>query len=92
MEKHRIANIKDHAARQKRKNERSRTETVKKYARLNGGGRVEVGVVGDDLHSGYSKGDDSEEEEEPVESTLDRTQRLFVDYVRAHDVVVTTYQ
>ena len=81
---------------EKRKNERFRKETVNKYARLNGGHRQ---VIEQSSEPGYSEAEYHEDGEssnssfgDRSESTLARTQRQFVAYVRAHDVVVTTYQ
>lgn len=87
VERQRAANFKAYEALKKRKNEQFRKETVNKYARLNDGSRVKVEQAIDDY---YDEGQ-IPEEDVPLEGTLDRTQRLFVDYVRAHDVVVTSY-
>ena len=66
----------------------ARRETVRKYQRANGK-RVKMELTPD-------TSDEEEGEVEvvgpPAESSLDITQRKFVEYVRAHDVVVTTYQ
>ena len=57
--------------------------TVSKYQRLNGGHGQQVKVEEDDY--------DEEEEVTPVESSLEICQKQFLEYVCAHDVVVTTY-
>ena len=59
-----------------------RLNILKKYQRLNGNERVKV---------------ESSEEAEEVdevrdESSLEICQRQFVEYVRAHDIVLTTYK
>ena len=94
-ENQRTAYAKARDAVRKRKNEQSRRDVVNKYARLNGGRRMKVDVVGHDVcteGTGTIEEDASDEGDIQEESTLERTQRLFVDHVRAHDVVVTTYQ
>jgi len=70
-------------AKRKKVNDRARANTVKKYQRGTSGGRVKVEI--DD--EGDSDEDDDGEESLPV-----RTQKLFVEYVLAHDVVITTYK
>lgn len=59
---------------------------MRKYSRTNGGARVKVESDDED--------EDADEEEETTgqESLLEITQRQFVEYVRAHDVVITTYK
>ena len=67
----------------KRKSDEAfRKSTVKKYQRLNNGEPVKV----------ESDDDDKDEEEVKDESSLEITQRQFVEYVRAHDIVLTTYE
>lgn len=68
-------------AKRKRDNERQRAKTVKKYQKGSEGQAIknEEDVIDDD------------DEETPEEDLQSRTQRLFVDFVRAHDVVITTY-
>jgi E3 ubiquitin-protein ligase SHPRH len=71
----------------KRESESLRRSTVKKYSRTNGGARIKV----------ESDDEDADEDEEDQvttgqESLLEVTQRQFVEYVRAHDVVITTYK
>lgn len=59
-----------------------RAKTVKKYKRMNG----DVSV---------KEEDDEEAEEEPEiqdVSSLEICQRQFVEYVRAHDIVLATYK
>ena len=70
-------------AKRKKVNDRARANTVKKYQRGSSGARVKVEI--DD--EGDSDEDDEGEESLPV-----RTQKLFVEYVLAHDVVITTYK
>jgi E3 ubiquitin-protein ligase SHPRH len=69
-------------AKRKRDNDRQRASTVRKYQKTTRGKSIKI-----------EPGDtpDSEDEELPVEDLQQRTQRLFVDFVRAHDVVITTY-
>ena len=62
--------------------ENFRRKTVNKYQRLNAGTRVKTE-------------EDDESEDDTVlthESSLDLCQRQFVEYVRAHDIVITTYK
>ena len=70
-------------AKRKKVNDRARANTVKKYQRGSSGARVKVEI--DDEG-------DSDEEDEGEESLPVRTQKLFVEYVLAHDVVITTYK
>ncbi|WVQ69001.1 uncharacterized protein L199_007213 [Kwoniella botswanensis] len=79
VEKQRSARMKAAEAEKKRKAVAFRDQTRNKYARNNASRRVKVEV---DVN-----GNDEEEE-----GTLQVTQRQFVEYVRAHDIVVTTYQ
>lgn len=74
------AEMKNNELKKRKANEQLRRKTVKKYARGENGEPIKA----------------EEEEEEVVpdvvaESSLDICQRQFVDYVRAHDVVITTY-
>ncbi|WVR04446.1 hypothetical protein IAU60_001449 [Kwoniella sp. DSM 27419] len=71
------------AAQKKRKAEQHRDQIRAKYVRGGAGRRVKVEDVIEVID------DDGEAEEE--EGTLQVTQAQFVDYVRAHDVVITTY-
>ena len=65
-----------------------RRKTVNKYAKLNGGNKVKV----EDRIGGDGGEYDNEVKEDVREETsLEICQRQFVAYVRAHDVVVTTY-
>jgi E3 ubiquitin-protein ligase SHPRH len=74
-------------ARKRIRNDTSRRQTVRKYKKANGRGvKVELSPDTSDTS------DEEEEQEKPAESSLEITQRKFVDYVRAHDVVITTYQ
>jgi len=61
-----------------------RKQTVRKYSKSGNGSRVKV-------ESDIENEDDDTEEAE-IEGTAVKTQRLFVDYIRAHDVVITTYK
>ena len=71
-------------AKRKKVNDRARANTVNKYQRGTSGARVKVEFEDD----GDSDDDDLDGEEPlPV-----RTQKLFVEYVLAHDVVITTYK
>ncbi len=90
VQQERAAHNKVHAATQKRKNEDFRNQTISKYTRLNGSRRVKVETPSDSDYTGSSETPAIDAEVEK-ESTLDSTQRMFVDYVRAHDVVVTSY-
>jgi len=56
-------------------------KTVNKYQKLNEGESVKM----------ESEEEDEEEEEVTNESSLEICQRQFVEYVRAHDIVLTTY-
>jgi E3 ubiquitin-protein ligase SHPRH len=91
LEKQRAAYNTARTKSQKRNNEEFRKETVRKYARLNGGRRVKVEIESDSAYSEQDEEEDSLDSDFVEESSLERTRRLFVDYVRAHDVVVTTY-
>ena len=75
-------------AKRKKANDRQRAQTVKKYQRGTFGARVKIERDDDDY------GEESDEDDDMLgeESLPLRTQRLFVDYVRAHDVVITTYK
>ena len=81
-----IADRADHknrlSAKRKRQNDRQRANTVKKYQKTTKGKSVKIEP---------EETSDSEDDELPVEDLQQRTQRLFVDFVRAHDVVITTY-
>ncbi|ORY26908.1 SNF2 family N-terminal domain-domain-containing protein [Naematelia encephala] len=81
VEKMQAATIKQRAAKKRKRTERFRTKTAQKYRRLNGGP-----VKSESLKS-ESESDESDSED----SLLDMTQREFLNYVRAHDVVITTY-
>jgi E3 ubiquitin-protein ligase SHPRH len=70
-------------AKRKKVNDRQRANTVRKYQRGTSG-RVKVEIE--------DEGDSDEDEIEGGESLPVRTQRLFVEYVLAHDVVITTYK
>ena len=70
------------SARRKRENDRQRANNVRKYQKTTRGRSVKIEP---------EEVSDSEDEEPPVEDLQQRTQRLFVDFVRAHDVVITTY-
>lgn len=67
----------------KRQSMKKTEKVVAKYSRAPDGTRVKR-EVGDDF------AEDSDEET-PHEALLPLTQRMFVDYLRAHDVIITTY-
>lgn len=72
------------SAKRKRDNEMRRARTVQKYQKGTTGAAIKV-ETGDE--------EDSDEENVAQSETLQqRTQRLFLEFVRAHDVVITTYQ
>ena len=71
-------------AKRKKVNDRQRANTVKKYQRGTSGARVKVEIDDEE--------DSDEDDLEGGESLPVRTQRLFVEYVMAHDVVITTYK
>jgi E3 ubiquitin-protein ligase SHPRH len=83
-------------AKRKRQSESLRRSTVKKYSRTNGGSRVKI--ESDDEGENEDEDEDEDEDDEGNdvkaghESLLEVTQRQFVEYVRAHDVVITTYK
>lgn len=93
VEKKRNANIrqrvKQAADKQKRKMKQFRNETRRKYAKGKDGKKVPLEMEDEGL---------SDDEEDIIasnldeESLLEHTQRAFLDYVRGHDVVITTYQ
>lgn len=70
------------SAKRKRDNDRQRAKTVRKYQKPTKGKGVKIEP---------EDPSDSEDEELLVEDLQQRTQRMFVDFVRAHDVVITTY-
>lgn len=65
----------------KRKAAAFRGQTRRKYAKGNDGLAIKM-----------ESDEENYQDDEQEEGTLQVTQRQFVDYVRAHDVVVTTYQ
>jgi E3 ubiquitin-protein ligase SHPRH len=71
-------------AKRKKVNDRARANTVKKYQRGGSGARVKVEFD--------SEGDSDDDDLADEESLPARTQKLFVEYVLAHDVVITTYK
>lgn len=71
---------------QKRKNTRVRNETRAKFAKGNGGQGINMAIEVEDASDEEDKPDISDE------SLLELTQRMWIDYVRGHDVVITTYQ
>ena len=80
-------------SKRKRNNERFRQQTIRKYSKSNNGGRVKKdpdASYGDD--SDADPNDSESEDETPLESMIEICQREFVAYVRAHDVVITTYK
>lgn len=68
----------------KNANDKKRAQTVRKYQRGSSGVRVKVEIEDDD--------DSDDEGTIGGESLQLRTQRLFVEYLLAHDVVITTYK
>nr|XP_019047438.1 E3 ubiquitin-protein ligase SHPRH [Kwoniella bestiolae CBS 10118]OCF26368.1 E3 ubiquitin-protein ligase SHPRH [Kwoniella bestiolae CBS 10118] len=91
VEKQRAARMKVVEVEKKRKAVAFRDQTRSKYAKSNASRRVKVENDRDPIEID----DDDEvkpELQEEEEGTLQVTQRQFVEYVRAHDVVVTTYQ
>jgi E3 ubiquitin-protein ligase SHPRH len=80
--------VKD-VAKRKRENDRARARNVQKYQRGNVGARVKVEP---DYEEDDSEDSDSEELGVDEDSLQHRTQKLFVEYVQAHDVVITTYK
>lgn len=84
---------KNETAKRKRTNTLQREEVVRKYTRVAQGAKVkvehefdgEIDELAEDLKISIEDG-----EEEETLSEL--TQREFVKYVRAHDIVITTYQ
>lgn len=96
VDKRRSAAVSAHkrAKRYRSAGETFRNKTVRKYQKLNHREKIKrEGTLSS------SSEEDSEDEiqfqgtgkEGEPESSLEICQRLFVDYVRAHDVVVTTY-
>jgi E3 ubiquitin-protein ligase SHPRH len=79
-----IRERKDNAKR-KRASDRARAQIKRKYRKDSEGGRVKV----ESDEEGEEVDDD--DDDPSAESLQHRTQRMFVDFVRAHDVVITTY-
>lgn len=80
----------------KRKREAARVQTVRKYAKGAGGARIkregssengEVIEIEDDEVDGGRGGDELGDA-----SLTEITERAFIEYVRGHDVVITTYR
>ncbi|WWC87137.1 uncharacterized protein L201_002023 [Kwoniella dendrophila CBS 6074] len=95
VEKQRAVRLRAAEAEKKRKAVAFRDQTRTKYTRTNANKRVKVEpevdqneVIDVDAATADKKPEVSVEEE----GTLQVTQRQFVEYVRAHDIVVTTYQ
>lgn len=76
----RTARARKELEQKKRKAAAFRGQTRRKYAKGNAGLAIKM------------ESDEENQGDEQEEGTLQVTQRQFVDYVRAHDVVVTTYQ
>ncbi|KAK8846764.1 hypothetical protein IAR55_005852 [Kwoniella newhampshirensis] len=91
VEKQRAARLKAQGvkaqAEKKRKNAQFRNQTRKKYAKSKGGDRIKQESDNEDDDDVIATQASVVEEE----GTLQVTQRQFVEYVRAHDVVITTY-
>ena len=79
--------LKSTERKKRRASEKLVRKTSRKYAKKNGGGR---GKRQSDINEMSS--DSESEEEVQEESSLEICQRRFVEYVRLHDVVVTTYK
>jgi E3 ubiquitin-protein ligase SHPRH len=75
-------------AKRKKENDRVRAQTVQKYRKNASGNRVKM----ESDYSDMDSDDEDEDDDELGESLQQRTQKLFVDYVRAHDVVIATYK
>lgn len=73
--------------RQKRQNSRIRNATRAKFIKGPGGERVKVKLEEDEAGS-----ENDDEDEDTEESLLDLTQRAWIEFVRGHDIVITTYQ
>lgn len=86
----RNARKKRDASELKRKTKRMRNETRAKYAKGRNGDRVKVEMESSDDSDEEEDGNDGSEE--PHLSLLALTQQAFLDYIRGHDVVITTYQ
>jgi E3 ubiquitin-protein ligase SHPRH len=73
-------------AKRKRDNDKKRAQNIDKYQRASSGVRVKKELGDDD--------EDSDNDDDLIdgESLPLRTQKLFVEYVLAHDVVITTYK
>lgn len=71
----------------KRKTKRMRNQTRAKYAKGRNGERVEV-----DMESSDESDDEDDIDDGDQLSLLKLTQQAFLEYVRGHDVVITTYQ
>ncbi|KAL1409743.1 hypothetical protein Q8F55_003740 [Vanrija albida] len=92
VEKKRNAHVKQRvkqaADKQKRKMKQFRNETRRKYAKGKDGKKVPLEMEDE----GHSDDEDVAESTFDEETLLEHTQRAFLDYVRGHDVVITTYQ
>lgn len=77
-------------AKRKRTNDILRRQTIKKYQKGADGRKVKIEPDSEDEFEPNL--DEDEEEGERLDGDiLETTQRLFVDYVRGHDIVITTY-
>lgn len=94
VEKRTSANVKERKAKdkakRKRDNDRVRAQTVQKYRRHAGGHRVKA--ESEDVHTSSDSENEDSDGVTGGDSLQHRTQRLFVDYIRAHDVVIATYK
>jgi len=75
-------------AKRRKDNDRARARNAQKYQRAGVGARVKM----ESDYEDDSDGSDSEDLAVDEESLQHRTQKLFVEYVQAHDVVITTYK
>ncbi|ODO03141.1 hypothetical protein I350_05986 [Cryptococcus amylolentus CBS 6273] len=73
--------------RKRKAQEQSRNNTRNKYAKTSNGQAVKS-----EHHEEKAEVDDQEEEDGTPETILDITQSQFLEHVRSHDIVITTYQ
>lgn len=78
---------KHEAQKLKRKNVKFRNKTRTKYSRGHDGSKVKV-----ELESESESEDEVIASSTPEDSLLDLVQRAWLDYLRGHDVIITTYQ
>lgn len=73
-------------AKRKQENDRKRASTVKKYKKSTVKTAKKI-----EIEDSSESDSEPEKDDVVVENLQQRTQRLFVDFIRAHDVVITTY-